>query len=218
MGHHALVKVDLSPPTSLRTHEPRIDSSCHCRVVGPIHRDLDPDLKLAPPFVELGGRTIKRARICNHLLARRHCWLRLCSRNGREMVLEVNLTLDELCEELLQVCHASDSVWVETGVRGRSILDRAEARGAEHATASEREVWQGQDRKGTKESEEYFDFEVAGKMTIGSDSVGELIFLFEGSFSDDRFFTGDRARTVDNRQVLLLRFDEVTGKLVRYGD
>jgi len=134
------------------------------------------------------------------------------------MVLEIDLPLDELTEECLQVCHSSDSVGVETGIGGRSLFNWLEMRGPEGAVASEREVWQGWNRKGMVESEENLDFEVAGKATIGSNGGGELIFLFEGSFSDGRFFTGDRARTVDNRQALLLLSDEVAGKLVRYGD
>ena len=134
------------------------------------------------------------------------------------MVLEVNLPLDELGEECLQVCHSSDSIGVETGTGGRSLFNRSETRGPEGAATSEREVWQGQNRKGTVEAEKDLDFEVTGKVTVGGNSGGELIFLFEGGFSSDSFFAGDRARTVDDRQVLLLRFDEVTGKLVRYGD
>jgi len=62
------------------------------------------------------------------------------------------------------------------------------------------------------------DFKVAGKVTVGGNGGGELIFLFKGGFSSDSFFAGDRARTVDDHQALLLRFNEVTGKLVRYGD
>jgi len=68
------------------------------------------------------------------------------------------------------------------------------------------------------ESEEDLDFEVAGKATVGGNGSGKLILFFEGSLSSDSFFAGDRARAVDNRQALLLRFDEVAGKLVRYGD
>ena len=67
------------------------------------------------------------------------------------------------------------------------------------------------------EAEEDLDFKVAGKVTVGGNGGGELIFLFEGGFSSNSFFAGDRARAVDDRQALLLRFDEVTGKLVRYG-
>jgi len=67
------------------------------------------------------------------------------------------------------------------------------------------------------ESKEDLDFEVAGKATVGSNGSGELIFLFEGSFSSDSFFAGDRVRTVNDCQALLLRFDEVAGKLVQYG-
>jgi len=133
------------------------------------------------------------------------------------MILEVNLPLDELTEELLQVCHSSDSIGVETGVRGWPVLNGTEARGAERAVVSEREVWQGRDRKGTKESEEYCDFEVAGKVTVGGDGVGELILLLNCRLPCSRFSTCDRARTVNDRQVLLLRFDEVAGKLVWYG-
>ena len=217
VGCHALVKTDLSPPTSLRAHEPREDSGCDRCVVSPIHHDLDPDLKFTPPFVELGGRTIERAGICDHLLACRRCWLRLCSRKGRDMVLEVDLSLNELSEECLQVCHSSDSVGVETGIGGRSLFNRSETRGPEGATVSEREVWQGQNRKGTVESEENLDLEVAGKATVGGNGSGELILLFKGGFSSDSFFAGDRARTVDDCQALLLCFDEVTGKVVRYG-
>ena len=217
MGCHALVKADLSPPTSFRAHEPRVDSSHHCCIVGPIHRDVDPDLKFAPPLVELGGRTIERAGICDHLLACRRCWLRLCSRKGHDMVLEVDLPLDELSEECLQVCHSSDSVGVEMGIGGRSLFNRSETRRPEGAAASEREVWQGWNRKGTVEAEEDLDFEVADKATVGGNGSGELIFLFEGGLSSNSFCTGDRVGTVDDRQALLLRFDEVMGKLVRYG-
>jgi len=67
------------------------------------------------------------------------------------------------------------------------------------------------------EAKEDLDFEVAGKVTVGGNGGGELILLFEGGFSGDSFFAGDRAGTVDDRQALLLRFDEVAGKLVRYG-
>jgi len=93
------------------------------------------------------------------------------------MVLETNLPLDELTKECLQACHSSDSVGVETGVRGWPVLNGTEVGRVERSAASEREVWQGQDRKGTKESEEYFDFEVAGKATVGGDGVGKLILL-----------------------------------------
>jgi len=82
---------------------------------------------------------------------------------------------------------------------------------------SKREVWQGRNRKGTVESEEDLDFEVAGKVTVGGNGSGELILFFEGGFSSNSLFAGDRARTIDDRQALLLRSDEVTGKLVRYG-
>jgi len=82
---------------------------------------------------------------------------------------------------------------------------------------SEREVWQGRNRKGTVEAEEDLNFEVADKATVGGNGSGELVFLFEGGFSSNSFFAGDRAGTVDDRQALLLRFDEVAGKLVRYG-
>jgi len=67
------------------------------------------------------------------------------------------------------------------------------------------------------EAEEDLDFEVAGKATVGGNGSGELIFLFEGGFSSDSFFAGDRAGTINDRQALLLLFDEVAGKLVRYG-
>jgi len=132
------------------------------------------------------------------------------------MVLEVNLPLDELGEECLQVCHSSDLVGVETGIGGRSLSNRLETRGPEGTAASEREVWQGRNRKGTVESEEDLDFEVTGKATVGSNGSGELVFLFEGGFSSNSFFAGDRVGTVNDRQALLLRFDEVVGKLVRY--
>jgi len=83
---------------------------------------------------------------------------------------------------------------------------------------SEREVWQGRNRKGTVESKEDLDFEVTGKATVGGNSGGKLVFLFEGGFSSDSFFAGNRARAVNDHQALLLRFNEVAGKLVRYGD
>jgi len=127
------------------------------------------------------------------------------------MVLEVDLPLDELSEECLQVCHSSDSVGVEMGIGGRFLFNWSETRGPEGAATSEREVWQGRNRKGTVESEEDLDLEVAGKATVGGNGSGELIFFFEGSFSSDSFFAGDRVRTVDDRQALLLRSDEVTG-------
>jgi len=66
------------------------------------------------------------------------------------------------------------------------------------------------------EAEEDLNFEVADKATVGGDGSGELTFFFEGSFSSDSLFAGDRAGTINDRQALLLRFDEVTGKLVRY--
>jgi len=218
MGCHTLVKADLSPPTSFRTRELRIDSGCHCHVIGSVHHDLDPNLEFAPPLVELGGRTIERAGIRDHLLVCRWCWLRLCSCKGRDMVLEVNLPLDELTKESIEVSHSSDSVGVETGIGGRSLFNRSETRGLEGAAASEREVWQGRNRKGMVESVEDLDFKVTGKATVGGNSGSELIFLFKGGFSSDSFFAGDRARTIDDHQVLLLRFDEVAEKLVRYGD
>jgi len=133
------------------------------------------------------------------------------------MVLEVDLALDELTEESIEVSHSSHSVGVETGIGGRSLFNRLETRGTEGTAASEREVWQGWNRKGMVEAEEDLDFEVAGKVTVGSNSSGELIFLFEGDFSSDSFFAGDRARAINDCQALLLRFDEVAGKLVRYG-
>jgi len=114
MGCHTLVKAGLSPPTSFQAREPRVDSGCHCCVVGPVHCDVDPNLEFAPPFMELGRRTIKRAGICDHLLACRQCWLRLCSCKGCDMVLEVDLALDELTKESVEVSHSSDSVGVET--------------------------------------------------------------------------------------------------------
>jgi len=134
------------------------------------------------------------------------------------MVLEVNLPLDELTEESIEVSHSSDSVGVEMGIGGRSLFNRSETRGPEGAAASEREVWQGRNRKGTVESKEDLDFEVTGKATAGGNGGGELILFFEGGFSSNSFFAGDRARTVNDRQALLLCFDKVVGKLVRYGD
>jgi len=67
------------------------------------------------------------------------------------------------------------------------------------------------------EAEEDLDFKVAGKAAVGGNGGSKLVFLFEGSFSSDSFFAGDRARTVNDRQALLLCLDEVAGKLVRYG-
>jgi len=168
--------------------------------------------------MELGGRTIERARIRDHLLARRRCLLRLCSRNGREMVLKVNLSLDKLCEELLQVCHSSELVGVEAGIGGRSLFNRLKMGGPERAAASEREVLQGWDRKGMVEAEEDLNFKVADKATVGSNGNCKLVLLFERVFSSEVLFASDRAGTVNDRQALLLRFDEVVGKLVWYGD
>jgi len=96
------------------------------------------------------------------------------------MILEIDLPLDELTKESIEVSHSSDSVGVETGIGGRFLFNRSETRGPEGAVASEREVWQGQNRKGMVESEEDLDFEVAGKATIGGNGSGKLIFLFEG--------------------------------------
>jgi len=81
--------------------------------------------------------------------------------------------------------------------------------------ASEREVWQGWNRKGTVESEEDLDFEVAGKATVGGNGGGELIFLFEESLSSDSFFTGDRARAVNDccRDTCVSRCAEPTMQL-----
>jgi len=133
------------------------------------------------------------------------------------MGLEVKLALNELCKEVLKVCHSSDSVGVETGVGGRSLFNWLETRGPECVAASEREVWQGRDRKGMVEAEEDLDFKVAGKVTVGGNGGSKLVFLFDGCLPSEVFFAGDRARTVDNRQVLLLRFNKVAGKLVWYG-
>jgi len=130
------------------------------------------------------------------------------------MVLEIDLPLDELGEECLQVCHSSDSVGVETGIGGRSLSNWSETRGPEGVAG---EVWQGRNRKGTVEAEEDLDFEVAGKATVGGNGGGELVFLLNCQLPCLCFSTCDRARTVDDRQALLLRFDEVAGKLVRYG-
>jgi len=124
-GCHALVKADLSPLTSLWACEPREDSSCHCCIIGSLHCDLNPDLKFAPSLMELGRRIIERAGICDHL-ACRWCWLRLCSHKGCDMILEVDLPLNELTEECIKVCH-SELVWVEMGVRGRSLFNWLEA-------------------------------------------------------------------------------------------
>jgi len=133
------------------------------------------------------------------------------------MVLEVDLPLDELTEESVEVSHSSDSVGVETGIGGRSLFNRSETRGLEGVAASKREVWQGRNRKGTVEAEEDLDFEVAGKATVGGNGSSELVFLFEGGLPSDSFFAGDRTRTVNDRQALLLHFDKVAGKLVGYG-
>jgi len=62
------------------------------------------------------------------------------------------------------------------------------------------------------------DFKVTGKATVGGNGGGKLVLLFEGCFPSNSFFTGNRTRTIDNRQALLLRFDKMTGKLVWYGD
>jgi len=83
---------------------------------------------------------------------------------------------------------------------------------------SEQEVWQGQNRKGMVESEEDVDFEVTGKVTVGSNGSSKLVFLFKGCFSSESFFAGDRVGTINDHQVLLLCSNEVTRELVRYGD
>ena len=56
------------------------------------------------------------------------------------------------------------------------------------------------------------DFKVTGKATVGGNGGSKLVLLFEGCFPSDR------AGTIDDRQALLLRFNEVAGKLVWYGD
>ena len=119
MCRRAVVKLDLSPPTSLRTREARVHSSCHCRIIRAFHRDLKPDLELRPPLMELGGRTIERARICDHLLARRRRRCRLCSGKGRDMGLEVDLPLGKLYEDLVKVRHRKGLV---AGSAGRGLL------------------------------------------------------------------------------------------------
>jgi len=127
------------------------------------------------------------------------------------MILEVDLPLDELTEESIEVSHSSDSVGVKAGIGGRSLFNRSEMRGPEGVAASKREVWQGWNRKGTVEAKEDLDFEVIGKVTVGSNGCGKLVFLFEGCFPSNGLFAGDRARTINNCQVLLLHFYEVAG-------
>jgi len=56
------------------------------------------------------------------------------------MVLQVNLSLHELGEDGIEIGHR-ELVGVEAGIGGRSLLDQAEARGAEGASAHKREVW-----------------------------------------------------------------------------
>ena len=131
------------------------------------------------------------------------------------MILEVDLPLNELTEESVEVSHSSDSVGVETRIGGRSLFNQSETRGPEGMAASKREVWQGWNRKGMVEAKE--DFEVAGEATVGGNSGSKLTFVFEGGLSSDSFFAGDRMGTVNDRQALLLHFDEVAGKLVWYG-
>ena len=133
------------------------------------------------------------------------------------MGLNVNLILDELGEEGLEVCHDL-LVGVEVGIEGRSLFNWSKMGGLERAAVSEQEVWQGQNRKGMVEAKEDLDLKVTGKATVGSNGSGELVFLFKDCFSSESFFTGDRAGTVDDCQVLLLHFDEVTREVVRYGD
>jgi len=132
------------------------------------------------------------------------------------MVLEVNLILDELAEECVKVSH-SELVGVEVGIGGRSLFNWSKTGGPEGVAASKREVWQGRNRKGTVEAKEDLDLEVAGKATVSGNGGGELVFLFNHCLSSEGFFTGDRARVVDDHQALLLRFDEVTREMVWYG-
>jgi len=91
------------------------------------------------------------------------------------MVLEVDLPLDELTEESVEVSHSSDSVGVETGIGGRSLFNWSKTRGPEGVAVSEREVWQGRNRKGMVEAKEDLDFKVAGKATVGGNSGSDLI-------------------------------------------
>jgi len=67
------------------------------------------------------------------------------------------------------------------------------------------------------EAKEDLNFEVADKVTVGGNGSCELVLLFKGGFSSEILFASNRVGTVDDRQALLLCFDEVAGKLVRYG-
>jgi len=66
------------------------------------------------------------------------------------------------------------------------------------------------------EAKEDLDFEVADKATVGGNGVCKLMLFFDHGFPSDSFFASDRARTIDNHQVLLLCFNKVTRELVRY--
>jgi len=115
--------------------------------------------------------------------------------------------------------HCTKPVWyVTAGIRGRSFFNQSKMGGPEGVAASKREVWQGQNRKGTVEAKEDLDFEVAGKATVGGNGGSELVLLFDRCISSEGFFAGDRARVVDDCQGLLLRFDKMTREMVWYGD
>ena len=93
-----------------------------------------------------------------------------------------------------------------------------EAGRLERVAASEWEVWQGHNRKGAVEAEEDLNFEVADKATVGGNGSGKLVLFFERDFPSKGFFANDRARTIDDCQVLLLHFNKMMRELVRYGD
>ena len=96
-----MVQADLSPAPSFRASEARVNGRSDLGICCPLHRDLHPDLDLAPPFVELGRGAIICARIGDHLLACRQRWCSLSIGKGCDMVLQVDLPLHKLLEEEL---------------------------------------------------------------------------------------------------------------------
>ena len=92
---------DLSLAPSFQASEARVNGCGNLSIICSLHQDLNPDLDLAPPFVEPGRGAIICARIGDHLLVCQCHWCSLCLGKGRDMVLQVNLPLCKLLEEEL---------------------------------------------------------------------------------------------------------------------
>ena len=91
---------DLSLAPSFQASEARVNGCGNLSIICSLHQDLNPDLDLAPPFVELGRGAIICARIGDHLLVHQRHWCSLSIGKGCDMVLQVDLSLCELLEEL----------------------------------------------------------------------------------------------------------------------